>query len=208
MAVNFGYYHPYSFYGLSCCPGRYCLCCPAFAPPSISSVPQLCQHGLPPLLLPPAVSLPQPFLSGGGTEKFQAEKWLSWATWSRSHLQITPLQARTNLWLSTPQLFGRSIASQQNLPLLEISMENTFLSGPTALEEILMVCWEGHLTVVVPQSLLNWRCWEYNLGPSACKAGALWFTKWTSLASFSIQIWQAERRNSWRGLKVALAGWF
>ncbi|KAJ6654456.1 hypothetical protein lerEdw1_006877 [Lerista edwardsae] len=97
MAINFGYYHPYSFYGLSCCPGRYCLCCPPFAPPSISSAPQLCQHGLPPLLLPPAVSLPQPFLSGGGTEKFQAEKWLSWATWSRSHLHLTPLQAHASL---------------------------------------------------------------------------------------------------------------
>nr|XP_028569866.1 forkhead box protein D3-like [Podarcis muralis] len=98
MAVNFGYYHPYAFYGLSCCsPGRYCLCCPPYAHAGLPGMASPCPPGLPPLLLPSAVSWPHPFFSGGGKEKSQAEKRLNWAAWSRPQLQIGPVLAHANL---------------------------------------------------------------------------------------------------------------
>ncbi|XP_042335914.1 forkhead box protein D3-like [Sceloporus undulatus] len=96
MAVNFGYYHPYAFYGLGCCPpGRYCLCCPPYAHPGITIPPH--PPAFPPLLLPTAgASWPHPFLVGK-TDKPQGEKRHSWATWSRSHLQVTQVPTHANL---------------------------------------------------------------------------------------------------------------
>ncbi|XP_048352576.1 forkhead box protein D4-like 1 [Sphaerodactylus townsendi] len=39
MAVNFGPHLPYAFYGLSCCPTRYCLGCSPYAHPAVPGLP-------------------------------------------------------------------------------------------------------------------------------------------------------------------------
>ncbi|XP_067169197.1 forkhead box protein L2-like [Apteryx mantelli] len=50
MAVNLGYHHPYALYGLSCCTGRCCPCCPPAPGPLLA----------PPTLLPLALPWPLP----------------------------------------------------------------------------------------------------------------------------------------------------
>ncbi|XP_060089058.1 forkhead box protein D2-like [Heteronotia binoei] len=98
MAVNFGYHLPYAFYGLSCCPSRYCLGCSPYTHPGIPGPSPPCLPSFPPLLLPPAASLfPPPFFPGGGTEKSPSEKHLRWATWNKPTLPMVPLQAHANL---------------------------------------------------------------------------------------------------------------
>nr|XP_056699970.1 hepatocyte nuclear factor 3-gamma-like [Euleptes europaea] len=99
MAMNFGHHLPYAFYGLSCCPSRYCLGCSPYAhPAAVPGPPPPCLPSFPPLLLSSGTSFfPPPFFPGGGTGKFPAEKRLHWATWNRPALPTAPLQARANL---------------------------------------------------------------------------------------------------------------
>ncbi|XP_077192381.1 forkhead box protein F1-like [Paroedura picta] len=98
MAMNFGYHLPYAFYGLNCCPSRYCLGCLPYAHSNVPGPPPACLPGLPPLLLPPATSLlPPPFFPAGGAEKSSLEKRFCWAAWSRPVLPTASLQTHANL---------------------------------------------------------------------------------------------------------------
>ncbi|CAM4699204.1 unnamed protein product [Lepidochelys olivacea] len=94
MAVNLNYCHPYAFYGLSCCPGRVCLCCPPYAHPAGPSPSAHCQPGFPLLPLYPPASQRHPYLPAGAHKGLQ-EKPLSWP-WHRPHFH-RPLQAHPYL---------------------------------------------------------------------------------------------------------------
>ncbi|XP_019412522.1 PREDICTED: forkhead box protein D3-like [Crocodylus porosus] len=93
MAVSLNYY-PYGYYGVSCCPGRYCLCCPPYMHPAAASPSQHCHPRFPILPLTQTASQPPLYLPGAAYRCLQ-EKQLSWS-WSRPHLQH-PLKAHLYL---------------------------------------------------------------------------------------------------------------